>query len=45
MPERCGRQRLHLFLGELVEREGRMEATQMLGVDYRTLVNARGRGS
>ena len=34
------RERLHGFLCELVEREGRMEATVLLGVNYRTLVNA-----
>ena len=34
------RERLHRFLCELVEREGRMEATQLLGVNYRTLVKA-----
>ena len=34
------RERLHRFLCELVEREGRMEATELLGVNYRTLVKA-----
>ena len=34
------RERLHRFLCELVEREGRMEATVLLGVNYRTLVKA-----
>ena len=34
------RERLHGFLCELVEREGRMEATVLLGVNYRTLVKA-----
>ena len=31
--------RLHGFLCELVAREGRMEASGLLGVNYRTLVN------
>ena len=34
------RERLHRFLCELVKREGRMEATVLLGVNYRTLVKA-----
>ena len=34
------RERLHRFLWELVKREGRMEATVLLGVNYRTLVKA-----
>ena len=34
------RERLHRFLCELVEREGRMEAAGLLGVNYRTLVKA-----
>ena len=34
------RERLHRFLCELVEREGRMEATVLVGVNYRTLVKA-----
>ncbi len=34
------RERLHGFLCELVAREGRMEASGLLGVNYRTLVNA-----
>ena len=34
------RERLHGFLCELVAREGRMEAAGLLGVNYRTLVNA-----
>ena len=37
------RERLHRFLCELVGREGRMEATVLLGVNYRTLVKARSR--
>ncbi len=34
------RERLHGFLCDLVAREGRMEAAGLLGVNYRTLVNA-----
>ena len=34
------RERLHGFLCELVAREGRMEASGLLGVNYRTLVHA-----
>ena len=34
------RERLHEFLCELVAREGRMEASGLLGVNYRTLVSA-----
>ena len=38
------RERLHGFLCELVAREGRMEAAGLLGVNYRTLVNAQESG-
>ncbi len=38
--ERLRRQRLGEFLRELVREEGRMEAAEMLGVNYRTLVKA-----
>lgn len=39
-PDAERRERLHRFLCELVRREGRMEATVLLGVNYRTLVKA-----
>jgi len=39
-PDAERRERLHRFLCELVKREGRMEATVLLGVNYRTLVKA-----
>ena len=38
--KRLRRQRLSEFLRELVREEGRMEAAEMLGVNYRTLVKA-----
>ena len=38
--EQLRRQRLNEFLRELVREEGRMEAAEMLGVNYRTLVKA-----
>ena len=38
--ERLRRQRLSEFLRELVREEGRMEAAEMLGINYRTLVKA-----
>ena len=39
-PDAERRERLYRFLCELVAREGRMEATVLLGVNYRTLVKA-----
>ena len=39
-PERMRRHRLRGFLLELVREEGRMEAAELLGVAYRTLVKA-----
>ncbi len=39
-PERVRRLRLHEFLRELVREEGRMEAAELLGVNYKTLVRA-----
>ena len=38
--ERLRRQRLNEFLRELVREEGLMEAAELLGVNYRTLVKA-----
>ena len=38
--ERVRRLRLHEFLRELVREEGRMEAAELLGVNYKTLVRA-----
>ena len=38
--EKLRRQRLNEFLRELVRQEGRMEAAELLGVNYRTLVKA-----
>ena len=38
--ERLRRLRLSEFLRELVRQEGRMEAAELLGVNYRTLVKA-----
>lgn len=38
--ERVRRLRLHGFLRELVREEGRMEAADLLGVNYKTLVRA-----
>lgn len=38
------RERLHRFLCDLVARVGRIEATKLLGVNYRTLVSAQESG-
>ena len=38
--EQLRRLRLNGFLRELVREEGRMEAAELLGVNYRTLVRA-----
>ncbi len=38
--EKMRRRRLSEFLGDLVRQEGRMEAAELLGVAYRTLVKA-----
>lgn len=40
--ERFRRLRMKEFLRDLVRQEGRMEAAELLGVDYRTLVKAEG---
>ena len=40
--ERLRRLRMKEFLRDLVRQEGRMEAADLLGVDYRTLVKAEG---